>query len=178
MAKLVSTRYAHALFSCAQQGDLATLLDKFSQDARFILESLEQNPDLARFIVHPHITAAEKIEALEGILLGRVSEEVMGLIVLVVQKRREGFMGDIFADFLKMADEHNNVATAYVTTAIPVDEGRLEAIRGVLVEKFGKNVVVETLVDRTQVGGMKVLVQGYSFDRTIKSYINELQTKL
>lgn len=178
MAKLVSARYAEALFGCAAEGNMDENMERFSNEARFILKMLDEDEELQKFIIHPHITEDEKIEALEAILRESVGREIMGLVVTVFRKRREDIFKDIFEDFLKLADEHNNVAKAYVTSAVPIDEVRLETIRSILCEKFGKNVVLEPEVDKTQVGGLKILVQGYSFDRTIKSYINELQTKL
>lgn len=179
MAKLASTRYAGALFSHAGDSDDAEgALRQLSDEARLVVEILDENDELRRFLAHPHITEAEKVQVFENILRGRVSEALLGLVVLIVRKRRESIMRDVLGEFVRLVDEHNNVAKAIVTSAVPIDEARLDIIRNILCEKFGKNIILEANVDKTQVGGFKVLTLGYSFDRTIKAYINELQTKI
>jgi F0F1-type ATP synthase delta subunit len=61
---------------------------------------------------------------------------------------------------------------------VAIDDGRLETIRGILSEKFEKKIVIKTSIDTELIGGLKVLIQGHSFDRTIKGSINELKASI
>jgi F-type H+-transporting ATPase subunit delta len=174
LAELVSRRYSEAFFELALQSNQ---LERFAQDARLVLELLEKESEdskLGEFIYHPQIAEESKISLMESALKGKVCDEIVGLIIVIVRKQRERELSTVLDLFLRKVDEHNEVAEAHITSAVPIDEGRLETIRGILCEKFGKKVVLKTSIDEELIGGFKVLILGYSFDRTIKTSINEL----
>ena len=191
MAELVSGRYSEAFFDL---GLLNGLLERFAEDARLVQSVLESgatqskdsrdadvgadNSRLSDFLYHPQISEDSKIKVVEAALKGKVCDEMLGLIVVIIRKRRESELPSVLALFLKKVDEHNELAEAHITSAVPIDEGRLETIRGILSEKFGKKIVIKTSIDRELIGGFKVLIQGYSFDRTIKGTINELKADI
>ena len=181
MAELVSSRYSDAFFELGlQHGQL----ERFAEDARLVLATLEADPAdedgdlLKNFLFHPQISEDSKIGVVEAAFKGKICDETIGLMVIVIRKQREVVLPAVLESFLKKVDEHNELAEAYVTSAVPIDEGRLETIRGILSEKFGKKIVIKTSIDREMIGGFKVLIQGYSFDRTIKGSLNELKASI
>ena len=180
MAKLVSSRYSEAFFDLALQSGL---LERFAEDAEFVLSILnakmaEADHSLGEFLYHPQIFEDDKIKVVEAVLGGKVSGETVGLIVVMIRKQRERELPKVLRQFLEKVEEHNGFARAQLTSAVPLDEERLETIRSILCEKFGKKVVLKTHIDKELIGGFKVLIQGYSFDRTIKKSISELQANL
>jgi len=178
VAELVFSRYSEAFFDLARQ---TGQMERFADDAKLVLTALDTSPqaeggsNLGEFLCHPQISEADKIGVLEASLKGKVADETVGLIVVIIRKQRESELADILRSFLKKVDEFNRLAQAHITSAVPIDEGRLETIRGILSEKFGKKIVITTSIDKDLIGGLKVLIQGYSFDRTIKGSINELK---
>jgi len=181
VAELVSSRYSDAFFDLGLQNGQ---LERFAEDAGLVLSMLEVNENdadssgLRDFLFHPQISEDSKIGVVEASLKGKVCDEIVGLIVIVIKKQRERELPAVLTAFLKKVDEHNELAEAHVTSAVPIDEGRLETIRGILSEKFGKKIVIKTSIDQELVGGFKVLIQGYSFDRTIKGSLNELKASI
>ena len=180
MAKLVSARYSEAFFDLALQ---SSKLEQFAKDAALILsmldkESLDTDTRLAEFLYHPQIFEDDKIRVVEASLKGEVSEETIGLIVVMIRKQREREITAVLRTFLAKVEEYNGFAEAYITSAVPIDEERLDTIRSILSEKFGKKVVLKLSIDQELVGGFKVLIQGYSFDRTIKRTLSELRANL
>ena len=176
MAKLVSGRYSEAFFGLAQQSGN---MERFADSARLIFDMLDKGEESTKgsfsdFLFHPQISERSKISVVEASLKGKVNDEIIGLIVVMIKKQRESELRDVLESFLKMIDEHNELAEAHVTSAVPIDEGRLETIRGILCEKFGKKVVIKTSVDKDLIGGFRVMILGYSFDRTVRTSINEL----
>jgi F-type H+-transporting ATPase subunit delta len=176
VAELVSSRYSEAFFELAlQDGQLDTL----AKDAQLVLDMLAQDAassdgQLGGFLYHPQISEDSKTSVVDEALRGKVSDELLGLVVILIRKQRERELVPVLESFLKKVDEHNELAEAHVTSAVPIDESRLETIRGILSEKFGKKIVIRTSIDKGLIGGFKVLILGYSFDRTIETSINEL----
>jgi|GEM_PF-381266 len=180
MAKLVSSRYSEAFFDLALQ---SSKLDDFAKDAALILamldkDSADNDSRLGEFLYHPQIFEDDKIRVVEAGLGGKVCEETIGLIIVMIRKQRETELPAALKMFLEKVEEYNGFAQAYITSAAPIDEERLETIRGILSEKFNKKVVLKTSIDKELVGGFKVLIQGYSFDRTIKTALGELRANL
>jgi F-type H+-transporting ATPase subunit delta len=183
MAELVSNRYSAAFFDLGQSSDK---LEVFATDARLVLEILageqtagvDAQANLGGFLYHPQISEDSKIGVVESVLSGKVCDETLGLVAILIKKQRERELPQVLEAFLKMIDDHNELAEAHITSAVPIDDERLETIRGILSEKFGKKVVLRTSVDADLIGGFKVLILGNSFDRTIKTTISELTSSI
>ena len=180
MANLVSSRYSEAFFELALQ---SSQLESFANDAKLILSMLAESSaetgyQLREFLYHPQISEDDKISVVEVALKGKTCEEIIGLIIVMIRKQRERELPAALEMFLEKVDEYNGLAEATIISATPLDTARLETIRGILSEKFGKTVVLKTSIDRELVGGFKVLIQGYSFDRTIKKSLDELRAEL
>jgi len=180
MAKLVSSRYSEAFFDLGLQ---SSKLEPFAKDAALILDMLDKDSKyadsrLGEFLYHPQIFEGDKIRVVETALGGKVNAETIGLIVIMIRKQRERELPAVLEMLLEKVQEHEGIAEAYITSAAPIDDGRLETIRGILSEKFGKKVVMRTSIDKELVGGFKVLIQGHSFDRTIKTALGELRANL
>jgi F-type H+-transporting ATPase subunit delta len=176
VAELVSSRYSEAFFALGQQSGK---LEGFAQDARLVLDILEKDAEeedatLGEFLYHPQISEESKTRVVESVLKGKVNDETLGLVAVVIKKQRERELPAVLEAFIKLVDEYNELAEAHITSAVPIDSGRLETIRGILSEKFGKKIVITTSIDRELIGGFKVLILGNSFDRTIRTSINEL----
>ncbi|MCL2673847.1 MAG: ATP synthase F1 subunit delta [Defluviitaleaceae bacterium] len=180
MAKLVSSRYSEAFFDLALQ---SSKVEVFAKDAALILamldkDSADADSRFGEFLYHPQISEGDKIRVVETALGGKVNAETIGLIVVMIQKQRERELSAVLEMFLEKVQEYEGIAEAFITYAAPIDEGRLETIRGILSEKFNKKVVLRTGIDKELVGGFKVLIQGYSFDRTIKTALGELRASI
>ena len=83
MAKLVSNVYGDALFELALELDR---IDEFTEEVNGIIDVLEENKDLSKMMCHPKIVKEEKIEVVENIFKGRISDEIVGLMVMVIEK--------------------------------------------------------------------------------------------
>jgi F-type H+-transporting ATPase subunit delta len=180
MAELVCGRYSDAFFELGKQEDQ---LERFAQDAKLVLDMLTEpqegeDASLGRFLYHPQISEDSKISVVEGALKDKVHDDVLGLIIVIIRKQRERELADVLQSFLNKVDQYNELAEAYLTSAVPIDDGRLETIRTILGEKFGKRIVLRTGIDKDLIGGFKILILGYSFDRTIRTSINELTASI
>ena len=87
MAKLISKTYGDALFETALDKQA---VDSLLEEADAVLEAFLQNPKLFELMTHPKILKEEKIEIIQNIFKGRVSDEMTGFLTIVVKKDRFG----------------------------------------------------------------------------------------
>ena len=96
MAKLVSQTYGEALFGVAMEsgGEKAAGL---MEEIACVREILTQNPKFDVLMRHPGIPKQEKLQVMDHVFRGHVSEELANFLEIVVSKERYGDLGDIFA---------------------------------------------------------------------------------
>ena len=119
MAKLISKTYGEALFELAVEENK---MDTFLAEVQTVLMGLKMNPDLYKLLNHPKISKEEKKEVVENIFKGRVSDEVTGFLTLIITKERYKELDAILEYFIGRVKEEKGIGTAFVTTAVLLNE--------------------------------------------------------
>lgn len=97
MAKLVSKTYGDALFEvAAEENRMDALLD----EADGILTVLRENAGLSKVMTHPKIVKEEKLDLIDHIFKGRVSDEMVGLMRMIVEKGHFGELESVLEYFI------------------------------------------------------------------------------
>lgn len=176
MAKLVSNVYGDALFDLGLE---TNQLDSLLEEVKGVSEVIQTNTDLAKLMNHPKITKEEKIKLIEDIFTGRVSREMVGLMRLLVEKGHFNEMVSVFDYYENRVKEHNNVGTAYVTSAMPLREEQKKAIEKRLLEttKYVK-FEMHFNVDAALIGGMTIRIGDRIVDSSVKNKLENLTREL
>ena len=87
MAKLVSKTYGEALYEIAMESGEGKALE-LMEEIRCVNQVLEQNPQFDELMKHPGIPKQDKLHVVEDVFQGRVSDELAGLLKIVVSKER------------------------------------------------------------------------------------------
>ena len=115
MAKLVSKTYGDALFEVALEKNQ---LDEFLDEVKAAQTAIEENKELFKLMSHPKIVKEEKIKIITDIFTGKVSEELVGLLRMIVDKGHFEQVDSVFTYFIDEVKEYKNIGTAYVTSAM------------------------------------------------------------
>jgi F-type H+-transporting ATPase subunit delta len=170
-------RYASALFSLAREGNatdqIAASLDSFD---RMIGESA----DLERLVRSPVFSAEEQVKSL-GVILDRA--EITGVaanfIKLVASKRRLFSIRDMIRTYHLLNDSYRGVARAEVTSASPLSDANIaalkESLKGVT---GGKDVEVTAKIDPSIIGGLVVKLGSRMVDGSLKTKLNAIRTRM
>ena len=176
MAKLVSKTYGDALFELAlEENHLAEILD----DVTAAVQALNENPDLSRLMNHPKIDKEEKVKLMEDIFKGQVSDELVGLMRMIVEKDHYKEMMNVFTYFIDRVKEYKNIGTAYVTSAVELTDEQKAAVEKRLLETT-KYVEFEMHydVDAGLIGGMVIRIKDRVVDSSIKTKLYDLTREL
>ena len=176
MAKLVSKTYGDALFEVAQEENK---LDEFLEEVKTVQEILNENDELFKLMNHPKIVKEEKIKVLENIFKERISDELTGLMCLIVTKDHFQEMNSVFQYFIDQVKEYKNIGTAKVVSAVKLTEEQKDAVKKRLLETT-KYVEFEMYydVDPTLIGGMTIRIGDRVVDSSIKTKLHELTREL
>lgn len=176
MAKLISKTYGEALFELAVE---ESKLDAFLEEVLAVTESLKENPDLYKLLNHPKISKEEKIEVVEKIFKGHISDEVTGFLTLIISKERYKETDAILEYFINRVKEEKGIGTAYVTTAVPLSELQKKQVEEKLLTTTPyKKMEMIYAVDESLIGGMVIRIKDRVVDSSIKTKLSEIQKTL
>lgn len=171
----IAGRYAQALYEIAAQ---EKKVDDLEQELLAVEQLLKQHPDLRKILLHPQITPVAKKELLKKLFEGRLSEITGNFLALLIDHRRESFLGDIVAEFVAIANAARNIITAQVTSAVELSDKEKSSMAKVLNQAAGKKVLVSYVVDPHLIGGVVVRMGDRVIDGSVRTRLASLRERL
>ncbi len=177
MVSGVPGRYASALFALAHErretAPVATALASF--DAM-----IAQSPDLQRLVRSPVFSADEQIKSV-GALLDHagISGIAANFIRLVAAKRRLFAIREMIAAYNKLNDAFRGVTRATVTSAAPLSDANVAALKESLrAISGGKDVDLSVKLDPSIIGGLIVQLGSRMVDGSLRTKLNAIRTRM
>lgn len=170
----VAGRYASALFSLArderQTDEVAAALASF--DAL-----IAESEDLQRLVRSPVFSARDQVKALTAILdRAGIVGVAANFIKLVASKRRLFAIRDMIRDYGMLNDALRGVARAEVTSAAPLSDANVAALKETLrAASGGKDVRLTARVDPSIIGGLIVKLGSRMVDGSLKTKLNAIR---
>lgn len=176
MAKLVSKTYGEALFEIAMEANKA---DELLAEVQQVGAILKENPEFDKLMMHPGVSKADKLTAMENVFKGRVSDELTGLMEIVIQKERYSQLQEIFTYFIARVKEEKGIGVAYITSAVPLTKEQQAATVAKLLEttKY-RSIETKFKVDESLIGGMVIRINDRVVDSSVRSKLNDLTRQL
>ena len=176
MAKLVSSTYGDALFAVAVESDK---IDVLYEQVQQVAQILREHTDLNRLMMHPNIDKDEKVSMIETIFAGRVCEELVGLLCMIVEKNHYKELDSVFSYFTERVREHKNIGTAYVTSAMEMTPEQKKAVEQKLLSTTAfVSVEVHYAVDPALIGGMVIRIRDRVVDGSVRTKLHHLTREL
>ena len=173
MAKLVSKVYGDALFETAMEKEL---VDTFYEETSALLPILQANPELFSLLGNPQIVKEEKVALLHQVFSGKIAEELMGFLSIIVEKDRQNEMISILEYFIQRVKEFKKIGAAYVTSAVELGAEQKAALEKRLLETTGYvQFEMHYDVDTSLLGGMVIRIGDRVVDSSIKTRLYELE---
>lgn len=176
MAKLVSKVYGEALFELALE---KKTMDELEKEILFVRNVFREDGELLKFLNHPKISKDEKVKVIENIFKDKVSDDVVGFLVIIVQKDRYNEIDAIFEYFLSEVKEYKKIGTAYVTSAVPLSGQQKQKVEARLLETT-EYVRLEMIYDcdAALIGGMVIRIGDRVVDSSIRTKLNTMAKEL
>jgi len=176
MAKLVAQTYGEALFEIAMEENLSDIM---LEEVQAIGDILKQNPDFDKMMLHPKISKIEKKDIMKNVFAGKVSNEMIGFLELVLSKERYVDLKDIFDYFVDKMKEEKKIGVAYVTTAAEISEEKKKVIENKLLETTHYlKMEMHFAVDPELIGGMVIRIKDRVVDSSIRTKLAEIRKEL
>lgn len=176
MAKQVDTTYGNALFELALEENK---LDTLYEEVVALIDILKENEELLKLLAHPHINKDEKKKVVASSFDGKISDELTGLISMIVEKDHATNLIDTFLYFVKLVKKEKNIGVASVTSAVTLSDSQKSDIEKRLIETTSYNTVeVCYQVDESLIGGLVIRIEDRVVDSSIKTKIEAISKSL
>ncbi len=176
MAKQVDTTYGNALFELASEENI---LDELYGEVTELVAVLKDNEELIKLLNHPQIEKNEKKKLIENIFGERVSDEITGLMIMVVEKGHVTSLTDIFDYFIRQVKKAKNIGVATVTSAIPLNDAMRKSVEKRLLETTHyASMEIDYKVDKSLIGGLVIRIEDRVVDSSIKTKLANMSKTL
>ena len=176
MAKLVSKVYGDALF---EESIEKQSVDTLFHEVKALLAIWRENRELAELLDNPKIVKEEKIGIITNIFAGRVSDDLMGFLAVIVDKGRQKDIPAICTYFIDTVKEYKKIGVAHVASAVELKSEQKAMIEQRILETTEYvEFEMEYSVDPSLIGGLVIRIGDRVVDSSIKTQINELHRSL
>ncbi|MBR3772218.1 MAG: F0F1 ATP synthase subunit delta [Clostridium sp.] len=176
MAKLVSKTYGQALFDLALEENA---LERIIEEEAFVKEVFANNQELVTLLNHPKISKDEKIQVVENVFKGKISDTMVGFLVIVVNKERYDELEHIFQYFEEKVREYKNIGVVNVTTAVELSDVQKEQLKEKLLKVTSfTQLEFNYVVDPAIIGGMVLRIGDRVVDSSIRTEIDQMAKSL
>ncbi len=176
MAKIVSKVYGDALFELALEKQS---VDVLYEEAKALREIFKNNGELMQLLNHPKISKEEKNAAVKAIFDGRVSDDMAGFLVLVVDKGRADELDAVLGYFLSVVKEYKKIGVVDVTCAVELsDEQKEKLCKKILATTDYATLEMHYRVDATLIGGIVVRIGDRVVDASIRTKLAQMEKQL
>jgi len=176
MAKLASKTYGEALFELAL--DKNTLEDTKTEVTNVKI-ALNENMELIKILNHPKIDKEEKVTLVEKIFKGKISDDLCGFLVIMVEKDRYNEIISAFNYFIDKVNEYQKLGVAYVTSAIELSKDKKKKIEQKLISTTEyKSFDIYYTVDKSIIVGLIIRIGDRVVDSSVKTKIDLMSKEL
>jgi ATP synthase F1 delta subunit len=176
MAELaVDLTYGTALVEAAREVGKE---NQILEEAQAVVQLIEDEPDLHQFINYPGVSADEKKEVLKNIFEGRICEELLNFLYILVDKRRTMNFGRIIKVYKSLVEKEEGVSYGTVYSVVKLSDERIAELEEQTSKLLQMNVKLENELDPSLLAGFKILVEGNIIDASYRKKFDELASQM
>ena len=171
----IGRRYAKALLDLGKERNK---VDVLYNDLKLVAQTIRSNRQLASMFQSPVIHTYRKEAVVEQIFRGKIDDITLEFLLIIVRKNRDYFLRDIALGFLDLYNEFKNIKTAYVTTAVSMDDRLRNQVLSILKKSTGSEIELQETVDKKVIGGYILRWDDNMIDASIASKLHALRRDL
>jgi len=140
--------------------------------------TIADNPELELALGSRLGDEAAKAELVESLLKGRVSEATLLIAASLIRQPRERRVRQLLSRATRLVAEQRGRTVATVVTAAPLSAAQAERLTATLSKRYSAQVTLNTVVDPTVVGGMRVQIADDVIDASVSARLADLRQRL
>ena len=170
----IARPYAEAAFKLAEaQGKLAEWSVALAN-----LAGVAADARVRAAVGDPNLSAPKVAGMFIAILAGKLSAEAENFVRVLAENGRLDVLGEIRGQFEALKNEREGVVEAEVYSAFEMDAAQTADLVARLEKKTGRKVRAKVSVDKSLIGGVKIVIGDKVIDGSARAQLAALETAL
>lgn len=172
--------YSRALLEAGKDKGLSQQdLLSLGTELQSVSATIFNSPILKRALMSPVTESAKKVNIVEELLKTMsCSGMVSQLVRVMTEKGRLKYLPQISASFDQILLESAGGLLGHLVSADPMSESDLADLRNVFSTQLNKKVQFKVAVDPELMAGLKVTINGVTYDGSLKAQLKRLKSTL
>jgi F-type H+-transporting ATPase subunit delta len=164
--------YAKAVFELARDsGDY-----KGWSDALHAVAGLLGNAGVASLAANPALTRGDLADVLAKALSGKVSNEAVSLVRLLVENGRLNAIGAVAEQFEALRAEAERRVEVEIVSAAPVEAAQQDKLAAAVKQRLARDVTIRWKTDASLIGGAVIRAGDLVIDGSVSGELERLKT--
>lgn len=164
--------YAEALFTLAVEENA---VEEFLDSLVTLKQLFDENPDYIEFLNSPAIPLGERTASIDEAFDGKMPQYVVSFIKVLCENGKMRTILLCINEFETLARAFSNRAIATVYSAVELSDEQKDAVCKKLEAITNKRIDPIYIIDESLIGGMKIEVDGKTFDGSIKHRLGDIK---
>ena len=167
------THYAKALFERAKEQNKTDVITFHFEDFNSVIE---KHPDWVKLLDSPMIAFDEKVKMIDML---EYDVSFLAFIKTLAQKHLLYKMHGIYHEWVYLSRIDRKIAHLHIYTARSLSDQMMERLKKTLQPRFpNQTLEFHITIDPELIGGLKIVYQGQSLDRSVARELEELYTTI
>ncbi|HCW44221.1 MAG: ATP synthase F1 subunit delta [Planctomycetia bacterium] len=167
--------YASAML---QVGSALGEASAFGEQLTVVAHAISDDPQMRVFIESPKISRENKKAVLSSALTGKVAEQVLNLLKLLIDRGRQFLVQDIADTYTELEDVAAGRVKATITSAVEMPAEQRDSLVASIQTKTGREVVATEVVDPELLAGLTIQVGDLVVDGSLRSHLHRVRQEV
>ena len=166
----IARPYAVAIFNLAKEENA---LSEWS-DMLSLMSGIIENDDINSFIIDSKVLDTDREKLILNICGDKINASGQNLIKLLVEYKRLSILSEITLLFEELKAKDEGVIEAEIIMANQPDKKMVENLLKSLEKRFNKKIEGKVVIDKSIVGGTKIIVGDTVIDASVRGQLDNL----
>ena len=166
-------RYAQAIFEIALEQNN---IDSWTDSLEAIYDVLDSVS--IEILDSPQFSKAKKYELIQNSFKKIDNKMAINLVCLLASRCLVNILGDILIEFNNVNDKYKKVSRPLVVSAVELGNKQLDDIKNMSKDLFGGEIVLETAIDPSIIGGLILKVEDTVLDGSVAKKLNNMRKEI
>lgn len=167
--------YGEALYELCNEENCA---QEVGEQLDVVGSLFQAEPKYPRILQDPALPKGERLQMLDEAFRGNVHPYLLNFLKILCEKSALGTLPGCTERYRDLYNEERGLLPVTATSAVALSESQKQALTEKLAKLTGKTILLETRVDRSLVGGVKVKYDGKELDGSVAGRLEALRRVL
>ena len=143
-----------------------------------LASSLVSEESMAKLLQSPEVGSGQVVEILSDVAGESFNDRFRGYLSVLAENKRFSLIPEIAALYQKLVEEADKLLRVRVVSAFALEDNQASRLKEALARRFEREILLESEVDSSIIGGAIVYADGQVIDGSLKDRLSKLSNSL